>query len=158
MRIGLGGGCHWCTEAVFQALHGVEKVEQGYIRSTLPHNDWSEAVIVHYDPALIALHTLIEVHLHTHSATNRHALRNRYRSAVYAFDDDQIRVVRAVMNALQDGFESDLVTEVLPFVAFRPSPERCRNYYRKHPDVAFSQRYIMPKLAWIRRNITFEWS
>ena len=49
-RIGLGGGCHWCTEAVFQALAGVNEVAQGFCRSTAPNEDWSEAVMVAFDP------------------------------------------------------------------------------------------------------------
>jgi len=48
-KIGFGGGCHWCTEAVFQSLRGVLFVEQGYIASTEPNSSFSEAVIVSYD-------------------------------------------------------------------------------------------------------------
>ena len=59
-RIGFGGGCHWCTEAVFQSLRGISKVEQGWIRSTPPHEKFSEAVIVTYDPKVMSLETLIE--------------------------------------------------------------------------------------------------
>ncbi len=151
MRAGFGGGCHWCTEAVFQALPGVEKVEQGYIRSIPPDDDWSEAVVVHFSPASIDLDTLIEVHLRTHSATSRHVLRHRYRSAVYAFDDDQARRAQQIMTALQRQFSQPLVTRVLPFAGFRASQPRYQNYYRKHPEAAFCQRYIEPKLARIRQ-------
>jgi len=96
-KIGLGGGCHWCTEAVFQALRGVERVEQGFIRSTAPHDGWSEAVIVHFDPAVIDLKTLIEVHLRTHASTSEHSMRGKYRSAVYAFDPQQADDAQAVL-------------------------------------------------------------
>jgi peptide-methionine (S)-S-oxide reductase len=50
-KIGLGGGCHWCTEAVFQALKGVEKVEQGWI-SAVDAEEYSEAVVLHFDPKI----------------------------------------------------------------------------------------------------------
>ena len=68
IKIALGGGCHWCTEAVFQSLKGVEKVNQGYVASTGENNWFSEAVIVHFNDEIITLKTLIEIHLHTHKS------------------------------------------------------------------------------------------
>jgi peptide-methionine (S)-S-oxide reductase len=64
-KIGLGGSCHWCTEAIFQSLKGVPNVSQGWIE---PDNDsagFSEAVIVEFDPEMISLQDLIEIHLHS---------------------------------------------------------------------------------------------
>jgi len=151
-RIGFGGGCHWCTEAVFQSLRGVDRVEQGFICSAPPHDAWSEAVIVHFEPARISLATLIEVHLRTHAATRRHSLRGKYRSAVYAFDDDQAEAARRVLDDLQAGFDQPLVTRVLPFRGFRPSEARFRDYYRSDPQRPFCQRFIDPKLALLRRE------
>ena len=84
-KIGFGGGCHWCTEAVFQSLIGVEKVEQGFVASFNLHNELSEAVIVHFNHKRISLQTLIEIHLLTHSSTSDHAMRKKYRSAIYTF-------------------------------------------------------------------------
>ena len=52
-KIGFGGGCHWCTEAVFQSLRGVTEVEQGFIKSHAPHDRYSEAVVVTYHPAYL---------------------------------------------------------------------------------------------------------
>ena len=75
-RIGLGGGCHWCTEAVFQNLNGVVRVEQGWI-SALGALEYSEAVLVHFDPEKITAKDLIEVHLHTHKCTSNHFMRTK---------------------------------------------------------------------------------
>jgi len=88
-KIGFGGGCHWCTEAVFQALNGVQKVEQGFIRSDPPQDSFSEAVIVTFDSKILSLETLIEVHLRTHASTSSHKMRGKYRSAIYIFDNQQ---------------------------------------------------------------------
>ena len=68
-KVGFGGGCHWCTEGVFQALRGVGQVEQGFLQSEAPADAWAEGVIVTFDPSVIGLTTLSEVHLRTHSAT-----------------------------------------------------------------------------------------
>ena len=68
-RIGFGGGCHWCTEDVFQAIVGVQQVDPGFIRSDAPSDSWAAAVVVHFDPTKIDLATLLKINLRTHSAT-----------------------------------------------------------------------------------------
>jgi peptide-methionine (S)-S-oxide reductase len=146
MKIGFGGGCHWCTEAVFQSLKGVEKVEQGWVASDGEDSNFSEAVIVYFTPEIISLKTLIEVHLHTHSSTSKHSMRKKYRSAVYYYSIDQKREVERIILDLQEEFDYKLITKVLPFVKFKPSPEEYQNYYLKNPNKPFCQRYIHPKL------------
>ncbi len=149
-QIGLGGGCHWCTEAVFDALAGVLAVEQGFIRSDPPDDRFSEAVLIRFDPARIPAAVLLEIHLRTHASTSAHKLRGKYRSAVYAFSARQAEEMRLALARLQGGFGRPLVTRVLPFVAFRPSPERYRHYARKHGGGPFCTRYIDPKLDLLR--------
>jgi len=149
-KIGLGGGCHWCTEAVFQALRGVKSVDQGFISSNAPNDSFSEAVIVIYDSAAIDLKTLIEVHLRTHSSGAAHSMRKKYRSAIYVFSDQQLLAVERTLAQLQHEFENQIVTRAIPIVAFKPSAEKYKNYYRKDPGRPFCQRYIDPKLERIR--------
>ncbi len=84
-QIAFGGGCHWCTEAVFQTLIGIENVKQGWISSTNENNSFSEAVIVYFDAEKVELKTLIEIHLLTHKSKSNHSMRNKYRSAVLLF-------------------------------------------------------------------------
>ena len=88
-KIGFGGGCHWCTEAVFQSLKGVAKVEQGWIASFDEYDSFSEAVIVYYNETVISLETLIDVHLYTHRSNSDHSMRKKYRSAVYTFSENK---------------------------------------------------------------------
>ncbi len=145
-KIGLGGGCHWCTEAVFQSLRGVAKVEQGFIASTDKNNTFSEAVIVHFDPTSISLKDLIEIHLHTHESTSDHSMRQKYRSAVYVFSEGQRQEVKEILTRLQSDFESPLITQVLPFDAFKPSEVQFADYYYKNPQKPFCRSYIQPKL------------
>ncbi len=150
--VGFGGGCHWCTEAVFQSLRGVMRVEQGFLKSTPPADTWSEAVIVHFDPNLIDLETLIEVHVRTHSSTGNHSMRSKYRSAVYVYGPEQGQHAERILQKLQPEFDGTLVTRVLPSTDFKVSDVRFQNYYRTNPDRAFCKRYIDPKLQLIRER------
>jgi hypothetical protein len=60
-EVGFGGRCHWCAEAVFQAIQGVQQVEQGFIRSSPPDDAGSEALIVKFEPEVIGLASLIDI-------------------------------------------------------------------------------------------------
>ena len=144
-KIGFGGSCHWCTEAIYQILKGVVRVEQGWISSE-EEEDFHEGVIVHFDPETISAEVLIEIHLHTHSSTSVHALRRNYRSAVYTFDINQKEQATMVLADLQKDFEAPIITRAYLFRAFRTSEESFQNYYRSNPDKPFCKSYIDPKL------------
>lgn len=150
--IGFGGGCHWCTEAVFQCLAGVSEVAQGFIRADPPDDAWSEAVDVTFDERVISLATLIEVHMRTHAATSDHKLRGKYRSAIYVRDDVQRDGALAALDTLQAEFTEPLVTRVLWHRGFKASDARFHNYYNSDPDRPFCQTYIDPKLALLRER------
>lgn len=145
-KIALGGGCHWCTEAVFQSLLGILKAEQGFVASTGKNNAFSEAVIVHFNAEEISLKTLIEIHLHTHKSTSNHSMRTKYRSAVYTFSEAQKKDAEQIVKNFQSQFENKLITEVLPFESFKGSRKQIQNYYFNNPEKPFCERFINPKL------------
>ncbi|WP_282148497.1 peptide-methionine (S)-S-oxide reductase [Algibacter lectus] len=145
-KIALGGGCHWCTEAVFQALEGVTKVEQGYVASVEENTSFSEAVIIHFNEAVIGLSVLIEIHLHTHKSTSNHSMRDKYRSAIYYFSEVQKKKATDILNGFKNTFEEEIITEVLPFSEFKASREAIQNYYKKNPEKPFCKQFINPKL------------
>jgi len=136
-KIAFGGGCHWCAEAVFQSLNGVEKVEQGYVASMGENNSFSEAVIVHFNSEFILLETLIEIHLHTHKSMSNHSMRTKYRSAIYAFSEQQKQQSETIINNFQNAFDNSLITKVYPFHAFKASRQAIQNYYHKNPEKPF---------------------
>jgi peptide-methionine (S)-S-oxide reductase len=141
-KIAFGGGCYWCTEAVFQSLIGVEKVTQGFISSEGKNDNFSEAVIVSFNKN-IALKTLLEIHLRTHKCTANHSMRNKYRSAIYYF------------TALEkEESEQILTTQILPFKNFKLSIEASQNYYIKNSQKPFCKKYIHPKLDLIVRKFS----
>ncbi len=145
-KIALGGGCHWCTEAVFQSLIGVNKVEQGFVASTDENNSFSEAVIVYFNADAISLQILIEIHLHTHKSTSAHSMRAKYRSAIYYFSDEQKTEAETILNMFQPEFKNKLITKVYLFSEFKASREAIQNYYQKNPEKPFCERFINPKL------------
>lgn len=145
-KIALGGGCHWCTEAVFQSLLGVVKVEQGYVASIGDNSSFSEAVIVYFNSEEISLKTLIEIHLHTHKSTSNHSMRSKYRSAVYTFSEVQRQEVAQIIETFQKLFEKKLITQVFPFQNFKASRSEITNYYYKNPKKPFCESFIKPKL------------
>ncbi|WP_298237972.1 peptide-methionine (S)-S-oxide reductase [uncultured Algibacter sp.] len=145
-KIALGGGCHWCTEAVFQSLKGVLKVKQGFVASIGANSEFSEAVIVYFDESKIPLSILLEVHLHTHKSTSNHSMRTKYRSAVYTFSEDQNNIINSYLELLQFQFQNKLITQVLPFDRFRASREQIQNYYYNNPEKPFCESFINPKL------------
>jgi len=149
IKIGLGGGCHWCTEAVFQSLKGVCKVEQGYIASDGINSSFSEAVIVHFNPDEIALQIVIEIHLHTHKSTSNHSMREKYRSAIYTFSGKQEKIATQLLASFQSEFDHKLITKVLPFSVFKASRESIQNYYFKNPNKPFCETFINPKLRFL---------
>jgi len=146
-KVAYGGGCHWCTEAIFQSLIGVNKVEQGWVSSSHPDGTVpSEAVIVHFDTSLISLETLTEIHLFTHNATSNHTFRQKYRSAIYTFSALQYVETQIIVEVKQKLFEKPLVTKVYPFGNFRLNEEQYLNYYKRNPEKPFCQVRIEPKL------------
>lgn len=153
-KIALGGGCHWCTEAVFQSLKGVQKVEQGYVSSTGEFQSFSEAVIVHFDPEIIPLERLIEIHLHTHKSTSNHSMRTKYRSAVYTFSEAQREQAINIVHDLQSVFSNELITKMYPFHSFKPSREELHHYYLRGPEKPFCRTYIHPKLQLLHRQFS----
>lgn len=135
---------------MFQALRGVSKVEQGFLSSDPPHDNFSEGVIVHFSPEEITLALLIDVHLCTHASTSNHKLRGKYRSAVYVSGEGQAADAREVLEALQPKFPEPVVTQILQLVAFKPSDESFRDYYQKNAEGPFCSAYIDPKLKLIQ--------
>ncbi len=151
-KIGFGGGCHWCTEAVFQSLKGVLEVKQGFVASEGQHDAFSEAVMVSYDPGEIALHDLVRIHVMTHESTAWHSMRQKYRSAIYTLDPEDEEALKQMWDGLQAEFNAPLITTILPFKAFRPSGAMFENYYRTDPERPFCKRYIDPKLQVLRQK------
>jgi peptide-methionine (S)-S-oxide reductase len=152
-KIAFGGGCFWCTEAIFQSLIGVEKVAQGFISSEGKNDAFSEAVIVYFNQKN-SLKSLIEIHLYTHKSTVKHSMRDKYRSAIYYFTEEQEKESQHILTTLQIDFDTQIITQILPFKDFKPSIEASQNYYIKNSQKPFCKKYIHPKLDLLLRKFS----
>ena len=153
-KIAFGGGCHWCTEAVFQSLKGVTTVEQGFVASIDENSSFSEAVIVEFQAEDIDLKTLIEVHLLTHKSTSNHSMRKKYRSAIYTFSAEQKKDAMDLLTGFQQEFDNKIITQVYPFSVFKASEKMFQNYYRKNPAKPFCKQFINPKLDLLKTEFS----
>lgn len=153
-QIGFGGGCHWCTEAVFQSLIGVSGVAQGFVAPKGQVDDFSEAVVVGYDANQIDLKTLVEIHLLTHNSTKNHSMREKYRSAIYVYDKKNFNIAVAILQDLQKDFTEPIITQVFYIGQFKSSEAQFHNYYYANPQRPFCERYISPKLTLLRERFS----
>jgi peptide-methionine (S)-S-oxide reductase len=153
---GFGGSCHWCTEAIFQSLKGVKEVKQGWIASADAPSRFSEAVLLSFDPEAISLKTLIAVHLHTHSSTSDHTLREKYRSAVYTFNNAQQALATSTVQDLQKDFPAPILTEVVAFGSFQLNKPAYLNYYFTDPQKPFCRNIVNPKMLQLLKQFSLE--
>lgn len=151
-KIGFGGGCHWCTEAVFMALKGVAKVEQGFIEPQGDTDNFSEAVIVHYNAEVIELKDLVAIHLDTHQSSQNHSMRHKYRSAAYYFKKQDEDFLKSIMTEFQKELSTPIITAILPFGQFKSSEEKFINYYFNDTEKPFCKTHISPKIKLLKEK------
>ena len=148
--IGFGGGCYWCTEAVFQSVVGAVKVTPGWIVAPAPDDTPSEGVIVEFDPGQLSVEALIDIHILSQSAYGNHSMRDKYRSAVYVFNPAQMRTCEAYFADLCRR-QIAPVTRILAFEGFQPSALEYHNYYYSNPQRPYCQRFIAPKISRLKQ-------
>jgi methionine-S-sulfoxide reductase len=164
----LGGGCFWCTEAVFSEVRGVEKVESGYSGGTVPNPTYeevctgrtghAEVVKVSFDPSEISLADILEIFFDVHDPTslNRQGedVGTQYRSAIFYYNDAQKETIdQAIQNMKKSGkYRRPIVTSVEKFKAFYPSEEYHHNYYNRNGSAPYCRAVISPKLQKFRHS------
>ena len=145
----LGGGCFWCTEAVYKQVRGVLDVESGYANGDWPNPTYAqvcsgrtghnEVVRLVYDPAQVSTRELLEVFFLIHDPTtlNRqgHDVGSQYRSGIYWTDAAQRDVAQALIDELQAAraWPSPIVTELVPLGMYHPAEDYHQDYHHTHP-------------------------
>jgi peptide-methionine (S)-S-oxide reductase len=164
----LGGGCFWCTEAVFSELRGVRSVLPGYAGGSVPHPSYeqvcggdtghAEVVQVRFDPEVLSFRDLLTVFFTVHDPTtlNRQGADEgtQYRSLILYHDAAQRADAEEVVRWVEHEklYRGNVVTEIAPFVAFYPAEEYHRDYFRRNPGKGYCQAIIAPKVAKFRKQ------
>jgi peptide-methionine (S)-S-oxide reductase len=166
----LGGGCFWCTEAVFAMLDGVIDVRPGYSGGHVERPTYeqvcgkrtghAEVVQVTFDPAVLSYRDVLEVFFASHDPTTRDRQGNdvgpQYRSAIFTHSDAQDETAREVIREFDadGGFGDAIVTEVVPYERFWPAEADHLEYYRRNPTQPYCAFVISPKVAKVRQKFS----
>lgn len=158
----LGGGCFWCTEAVFDRVRGVEDVESGYANGHVPNPSYeqvcagstghAEVLKVVFDPQVIDLTALLEIFFGTHDPTTLNRQGNdvgtQYRSAVYTTSAIQLAAVQDFVQALNQRrtFGVPVVTQVQALAQYWPAEPYHQDYFARHPEQAYCAYVVGPKV------------
>ncbi|WP_405198719.1 peptide-methionine (S)-S-oxide reductase [Christiangramia sp. LLG6405-1] len=153
MKIGLEGGCHWCTEAVFKAFKGVHDVRQGYIYAKESPDQFYEGIVFNYDPELVKLEDLILIHLSTHQSMKDHSMRHKYRSAIYVYDKMELEKTSEALKSVSISDGSKIVTRVYELASFKESRPEIRNYYQTDPQDHFAPDIYNQNWIYFGRNL-----
>jgi len=161
----IGGGCFWCTEAVFQDVIGVEKVVSGYSGGTVPgHPTYreicsgltghAEVVQITFDAHQIAFETILQIFMTMHDPTtlNKQGADSgtQYRSVIYYHNDMQKVKTKIVLKDMAPHFEAPIVTEISPFSVFYEAEKTHQNYFVNNPSEPYCSVVIAPKLIKLR--------
>ncbi len=166
--IALGGGCFWCTEAVYVKVRGVTDVESGYCNGQVERPSYEqvcsgrtghvEVVRLTYDPAQVTLRQLLEVFFVVHDPTQLngqgHDIGTQYRSGIYFTTPGQKAVADDLIRELsQDkAFGAPIVTEVQPLSNYWPAEDYHQDFFERNPTQGYCLAVAAPKVAKFRKT------
>jgi len=163
-----GGGCFWCTEAIFKMLRGVISVTPGYAGGAMKNPSYydvtggdtghAEVIRIEFDPTVIPYHDLLDIFWHTHDPTslNRQGadVGTQYRSAVFYTTPEQKETTQKSLEELKKSgnFKNGIVTDVKPLGTFYEAEDYHKNYYEKNSFEPYCRIVIDPKLKHLREK------
>jgi len=159
----LGGGCFWCTEAVYKELKGVVDVVPGYSGGSIKNPAYrevctgrtghAEVVQISYNPEVVSYKEILEVFFMTHDPTTLNRQGNdvgtQYRSAVFYHDEYQKETAEEVIRYFEKEniYNQPIVTEVAPFETFYKAEDYHKDYFERNEDQPYCQFIVAPKVA-----------
>jgi len=168
--VAFGGGCFWCSEAVFLNLRGVLSVTPGYAGGSVKNPTYemvssgntghAEVILVEYDPTIITFQKLLEVFFESHDPTSLNRQGNdvgtQYRSILLYKTTEQLREVEEYIKKLTNErkYAKPIVTELVSLNDFYPAEEYHKDYFARHPDELYSENIIKPKVEKIRKEFS----
>lgn len=163
-----GGGCFWCTEAVFNMLRGVISVEPGYAGGDTPNPTYeqisggdtghAEVIKIDYDADVVPLETLLTIFFASHDPTTLNRQGNdvgtQYRSVVLCDNEAQIIVCKKFIEELNTSATAGapIITEVTMLEKFYPAEDYHKNYYENNKQQGYCQVVINPKLKKVQEK------
>ncbi len=163
-----GGGCFWCTEAVFKMLRGVISVESGYAGGTTLNPTYyqvsngetghAEVIKIEYDPAQISFKNLLTVFFGSHDATQVNRQGNdvgtQYRSVVVYADETQKKEAEDFIQALNESSKEGtaIATTMTPLTKFYPAEQEHVDYYARNKEQGYCEIIIAPKLQKVQEK------
>lgn len=164
----LGGGCFWCTEAVYVGVKGVTDVESGYSNGQVKQPSYemvctgttghNEVVRLEYDPAQISTREILEIFFVVHDATTLNRQGNdvgtQYRSGIYFTTAEQQAVAQALIDELtkDNAFGKPIVTEVKPLDNYWPAEDYHQDFFERNPHQGYCMAVAAPKVAKFRKT------
>jgi peptide-methionine (S)-S-oxide reductase len=162
-----GGGCFWCTEAIFSQLKGVKKVVSGFSGGTVPNPTYrevctgttghAECTQITYDPKVISYPELLEVFWTTHDPTTLNKqgadVGTQYRSVIFYTDEEQRKQAMDYKERLEKEkiWDKPIVTEITKFDKFYSAEAYHQEYYENNPDQGYCRIVITPKVEKFRK-------
>ncbi len=162
-----GGGCFWCTEAIFRGLKGVETAESGYSGGKLKNptykevctgeTEHAEVIQITFNPKMVSFKELLEVFWKTHDPTtmNRQGadVGTQYRSAIFYHSPEQQEIAKEYKNKLNEEnvFGKPVVTEITAFDKFYKAETYHQDYFSTNRSQGYCQFVIVPKLEKFRK-------
>ena len=162
----IGGGCFWCTEAVFEEVKGVEKVISGYSGGNVPGRPTyreicsgltghAEVVQITFDANVISYEDILVIFMTTHDPTtlNRQGADRgtQYRSVIFYHNDNQKEIAETVIKELGKYYKNAIVTEVSEAATFYEAEKEHQDFYKNNPNYGYCNFVIDPKLAKLRQ-------
>jgi peptide-methionine (S)-S-oxide reductase len=158
--ITLGGGCFWCTEAVFVRVKGVLDVESGYCNGHTINPTYAqvcegdtghnEVVRLTYDPSVISLRELLEIFFVIHDPTTLNRQGNdagtQYRSGIYWRDEADRVVAQQVLDEVNAELAGRVVTELQALANYSAAEDYHQDYFEQHPNQGYCAFVVAPKV------------
>lgn len=162
----LGGGCFWCTEAIFKRLQGVVSVQPGYAGGDVENPSYQqvcekntghiEVIRVEYDPQQISYEDVLEVHFATHDPTTPDRQGNdigpQYASAIFYANEQEEQKARAAIEKAQANFSDPIVTKLLPAAKFWVAEDYHHNYFELNPNQPYCAMVVGEKVSKFMRK------
>ena len=155
-----GGGCFWCTEAIFKNINGVISIYPGYMGGDTKNPTYkqvcegltghAEIVKIDYNSSIISFKDLLSVFFSTHDPTTLNRQGNdigtQYRSSVFTNDDNEVKILKNYIEELDKIFEKKIVTTIEDLSEFYLAEDYHHNYYDLNKNVPYCSVVIGPKI------------